>query len=281
MAKMFYTLEEAAQRLGKTPEEVQTMAERGELQEFRANDRLMFKREQVDLKAGGDAEDDLIPLADSGDLEPLTLASSGSATGIPIDPMNAKEQTGISIFDADATDEADPSALTRVVPVVSSPGFASDAGAGDPGASGSGSGLMDLTRETDDTSLGANLLDDVYGSETVAAQTQADEMSPEEGGALFESSSAAPAESESMSGGVAIPVAVEAYDGAGSGLVGGLAFGMAASALLAVFVLTLGLWSTGGSMMDVLGSNMWALVGGAAGLTLIGTLVGWFLGKKS
>lgn len=281
MAKMFYTLEEAAQRLGKTPEEVQTMAERGELQEFRANDRLMFKREQVDLKAGGDAEDDLIPLADSGDLEPLTLASSGSATGIPIDPMNTKEQTGISIFDADATDEADPSALTRVVPVAASPGFASDSGAGDPGASGSGSGLMDLTRETDDTSLGANLLDDVYGSETVAAQTQADEMSPEEGGALFESSSAAPAESESMSGGVAIPVAVEAYDGAGSGLVGGLAFGMAASALLAVFVLTLGLWSTGGSMMDVLGSNMWALVGGAAGLTLIGTLVGWFLGKKS
>lgn len=275
MAKMFYTLEEAAEKLGKSPDEVKGMAEKGELQEFRANDRLMFKREQVDLKAGGGEDEEHIPLADSGDLEPLSLASSGSATGIPIDPVNSKEQTGISIFDADATDEADPSALTRIAPAAAAPGFASDSG-----ASGSGSGLMEMTKETDDTSLGANLLDDVYGSETVAAQTQADAPAAEEGGALFESS---PAATEIEAGGTVstLPVALEAYDGAGSGLVGGLAFGMAASALLAVFVMTLGLWSTGGSMMSMLSENMWYLVGGVGGLTLLGALVGWMLGKKS
>lgn len=275
MAKMFYTLEEAAEKLGKSADEVKSMAERGELQEFRANDRLMFKREQVDLKAGGDGDDEHIPLADSGDLEPLTLASSGSATGIPIEPLNPKEQTGISIFDADSTEEADPSAQTRVAPAPVAPGFASDSG-----ASGSGSGLMEMTKETDDTSLGANLLDDVYGSETVAAQTQTDAPTADEG-ALFESSPAAAADAESSLPGATMPVALEVYDGAGSGLVGGLAFGMAAAALLAVFVMTLGLWSTGGPLMGTLASNMWALVGGVAGLTLIGALVGWFVGKKS
>lgn len=275
MAKMFYTLEEAAEKLGKSSDEVKAMAEKGELQEFRANDRLMFKREQIDLKAGGDSEDEIIPLADSGDLEPLSLASSGSATGIPIDPVNSKEQTGISIFDADATDDADPSAVTRIAPAVAAPGFASDSG-----ASGSGSGLMDMTKETDDTSLGANLLDDVYGSETIAAQTQADAPA-EEGGALFESTPATAGESDASMGAVVLPVAVEAYDGAGSGLVGGLAFGMAAAALLAVFVMTLGLWSTGGSMMSTFASNMWALVGGVGALTFLGALIGWILGKKS
>ncbi|HLO40718.1 MAG TPA: helix-turn-helix domain-containing protein [Phycisphaerales bacterium] len=275
MAKMFYTLEEAAEKLGKTPDEVRAMAEKGELQEFRANDRLMFKREQVDLKSGKDGDDDLIQLADSGDLEPLSLASSGSATGIPIDAGNAKEQTGISIFDADSTEEADPMAQTRITPVAANPGFGSDAG-----ASGSGSGLMDLTKETDDTSLGANLLDDVYGSETVAAETQADVASPEEGGALFEST---PATTEVDSGIPAggIPVAIEYYDGAGSGLVGGLAFGVAVTALLAVFVMSLGLWSTGGSMMTTFAENMWYMVGGAAALTLLGTVIGFVLGKKS
>lgn len=275
MAKMFYTLEEAAEKLGKSPDEVKSMAEKGELQEFRANDRLMFKREQIDLKAGGDSEDDHIPLADSGDLEPLSLASSGSATGIPIDPVNAKEQTGISIFDADSTEEADPSALTRVAPVAATPGFGSDSG-----ASGSGSGLMDMTKETDDTSLGANLLDDVYGSETVAAQTQADAPAPEEGGALFESTPAA-TEIDTGAPAAMVPMTIEVYDGAGSGLVGGLAFGMAASALLAVFVMTLGLWSTGGSMMSMLAENMWYCVGGAAALTVLGALIGFVLGKKS
>lgn len=276
MAKMFYTLEEAAEKLGKTPDEVRAMAEKGELQEFRANDRLMFKREQIDLKSGKDADDDLISLADSSpELEPLSLASSGSATGIPMDGSNAKEQTGISIFDADSTDDADPMAQTRVTPVAATPGFGSDAG-----ASGSGSGLMDLTKETDDTSLGANLLDDVYGSETIAAETQADAAPPEEGGALFESTPAT-AESDPGMGGTLVPVAVEVYDGAGSGLVGGLAFGVALTALLAVFVMTLGLWSTGGSMMGTFAENMWMLVGIAAGVTVVGTVIGFVLGKKS
>jgi len=68
MAKMFYSLEEAAAKLGKSEAQVRGMAESGQLQEFRDRDRLMFKVEQVDLIAG---DDGVIPLAESGELEPL------------------------------------------------------------------------------------------------------------------------------------------------------------------------------------------------------------------
>ena len=53
MAKMFYTLEEAAAKLGKNTDQVKDMVSSNQLQEFRDRDRLMFKVEQVDLLAGG------------------------------------------------------------------------------------------------------------------------------------------------------------------------------------------------------------------------------------
>ena len=62
MAKMFYTLDEAADRLKKSADEVKKMASSGQIQEFRDRDRLMFKVEQIDLLSadddlgGGDAE---------------------------------------------------------------------------------------------------------------------------------------------------------------------------------------------------------------------------------
>ena len=93
MDKMFYSIEEAAQKLGKSVDAVKEMVSKGQLQEFRDRDRLMFKREQVDLLAG-----------DSGELEPLTLASSGSAPGL----AESKESTGISIFEAETTDRDVP-----------------------------------------------------------------------------------------------------------------------------------------------------------------------------
>ncbi len=133
MAKMFYSLDEAAAKLGKTAAEVREMASRGQLQEFRDRERLMFKREQVDLLAGGGEDDGVIPLADSGELDPpLSPASSGSSIGV-----SPKEQTGISIFDADATDESDPSAVTRVTNAPAS--------LVDPGEKSGTGGMLDLS----------------------------------------------------------------------------------------------------------------------------------------
>ena len=176
MDKMFYSIEEAAAKLGKSVDAVRDMAAKGQLQEFRDRDRLMFKREQVDLLSGGHEDAEIKLAGDSGELEPISLASSGSAPGL----AESKESTGISIFEAEGTEEADPSAVTSVT---QSPGQLVDPG--DKSASGSG-GLLDLTREADDTSLGADLLGDVYGNDTIAQQTAA-EPAVTEPGALFES----------------------------------------------------------------------------------------------
>jgi len=276
---MFYTLEEAADKLGKTADEIRQMASSGQLPEFRDRDRLMFKVEHVDLISGASKkdDDDIIPLADSGELEPVSLSSSGSASAIGLE--SPKEQTGISIFDADATEEADPSAVTRIT---NAPQKLED-----PGRSGSGSGLLDMTRDVDDTSLGANLLDDVYGGqETIAQQTTEEPAmgtgAGMEGGALFETP-AADGDAALAGAGAAAPAYVvqEAYDGAGSGLVGGLAIGAVAALLLSAFAIMLGINNSGTDVLKTLGDNMWAFVGGLAGLTVVGAGLGMVLGKRS
>ena len=48
MAGMFYSLEEAAEKLGKTPDEVKQLAQEGKLREFRDGSALLFKIEEVD-----------------------------------------------------------------------------------------------------------------------------------------------------------------------------------------------------------------------------------------
>ena len=121
MAKMFYSIEEAAQRLGKTPDQVKEMAASGQLQEFKDRDKLMFKREQVDLLSGGAKGDSagFIPLAGSeGSSMGLQLDDSGAGPGggskggskggsgsghIELDDPAAKEKSGISIFDTEST----------------------------------------------------------------------------------------------------------------------------------------------------------------------------------
>lgn len=272
MAKMFYTLEEAASKLGKSVDEVKEMAERGQLQEFRDRDRLMFKVEQVDLLAGG-GEDDMIPLADD-DLEPLSLASSGSGSALEIE--NPKEQTGISIFEAEETETADPMAATQVT---TSP--AAGFSAGDAGASGSG--LLDMTREADDTSLGADLLEDVYGGET-QAETVASEPGlggTGESAALFETTGAA--SDVNAAAAVAAPpmVLVERIDGPGSGLAAGLALGMIVTLALTLVVVLMAMTGGGGAILAMVSGNFWAFVGGLAGLTVIAAVVGFLLLRRA
>lgn len=280
MAKMFYSLEEAAGKLGVAPEQVKEMADKGQLSIFRDRDeKIMFKAAQVDLLAGG-GEDDAIPLAADNDLEPLSLASSGSATGINLSPENPKEQTGISIFE-ESEEEADPSAQTQITSAGSG-----IIGLSDPGASGSRSGsrsgLLDAAKEADDTSLGADLLDDVYGGETVAQTSEEPAISSGDSavsGALFET----PASVEPSDAATPVPMmmAVEAYDGAGSGLLGGLALGAVLSLAVAIFAALMGLSGGGGGLLNTLGDNMMVIVGVLAVITLVCGVVGWLLGKKS
>lgn len=269
MAKMFYTIDEAAEKLGKSADEVQQMADSGQLQEFRDGDRLMFKKEQVDLLAGG-GDDDVLKLGD--DLEPLSLSSSGSATGLGLD--EPKESTGISIFDPDETETADPSAQTQVTDTGMDPGFDLD-------SASSGSGLLDLTKEADDTSLGADLLDDVYGQDTMGATAQEGESGIiDTPAALFEGSEGE-AETTTTAAPAGMPVMAEAYDGTWSGIGGGLALGIALCTAFAVAVVVFAMTGTINPVRDIIGGQFYAVAGGMAAILVIFAIIGMVLGKRS
>lgn len=311
MAKMFYSLAEAAKRLGKSEADVRQMASRGEITEFRDGDRLLFKVDQIDLLAGDDADDadmsSMIPLADTGGASAINLAESAagasgvglssgtfdidesgpgasgsglsgsgasgmSGSGSGVGAEGPKERSGVPVFDADELEQADPSAQTQL----SEGGFE---GGLNLDALGSGSGLMDLTRESDDTSLGAEgLLDELY-----PAGEQQQQGADAEGG-LFEGSPTAGELGVGAGEGPAVAVAAaEVYDGAGSGLAGGLSLGMvAACGLAAALVIMSVIGFVPGFFSSIGGQNaplVW--MGALAGAAFVLGIVGWLVGKKS
>jgi len=307
MAKMFYTVDEAAEKLGKSVDEVHELAKSGQIQEFRDQDKLMFKVEQIDLLGHSDEDvhldeadmSSMIPLADDepgdsfGDLsmdseldldspgsvasgefsmsESAALAASGSASALDLEPLepNTKERTGVSIFDADELDTADPAAVTQIT----------DSGFDELqlDSIGSGSGLLDLTRESDDTSLGAEFLDELYpGSD----EQTVDQDVP--GGGLFETTGRE--ESAGDAGGVAggAMVMAEQLDGASSGLAAGLSIGAVIALSLGLVAVILGIMGApADQLMTILADNYVIIVGSLVGAVVVFGLLGFVLGKRS
>jgi len=264
MAKMFYTLDEAARKLGKTSDQVRKMVESGQLQEFRDGDKLVVKREQIEAMVADDT-DAPITLADSGE---MSLADSGGGSGTGAGE-STKERSGISIFEADEMDETtDASAQTQVTSSVG--------GVRVPDAGGSGSGLLDLTRDSsDDTGLGAGLMQDVYSGSDSADEVPA--SGGRSGGALFESTGA----TTDMGAGAPVMVYAEQIDGVGSGLAGGLALGMIAALVIALFATVAGLAGAGSAIVGLGSGMVWGLIGGAALITLVAAGLGAFIGSRN
>ena len=111
-SKMFYTAEEAAAKLGKSVDQVLEMGKRGEIQEFRDRDKVMFKAEQINLLSGEEDGGD-IPRAledsshGSGHGAAIDLADStpGTKRGPAAKPAprsmaDSSDETGISAFEA-------------------------------------------------------------------------------------------------------------------------------------------------------------------------------------
>ena len=282
MAKMFYTLEEAAAKLGMSETEVQSLAESGQLQEFRDRDKLMFKVEQVDLLAGDDdVGDEEITLADTNpEIEPISLSSSGSASSLSLE--SSGEGTGISIFEPDDGEAADANADTLVSGgALGGSGFNMDAGA-------SGSGLAQLAFEPDDTSLGGNLLDDLAGDSQAGGTFSGDTgigdtaMGGSVSGALFEGSGSTESEFTPAAAPAMMPMGGEQYDGASSGLFGGMALGVVLVLMLALAVMVLGM--TGGSqalLSSVSTNTVYMIAGGGLGAVIIFGGIGWAMLRRS
>lgn len=186
MAKMFYSAKEAAEKLGRSEADLKTLVREGKLREFRDAGSVNYKVADVDgLLAKATPPKPMAKATSSGSqsgeivLEPadddsgVSIAPGGSdivslegvdsedtATGAKV-TKKAKEgssipSVGVNVFDDDDLDEhVDPLAQTAISDV---------AGMGLDG-SGGGSGILDLTRESDDTSLGRELLDEIYTGE--------------------------------------------------------------------------------------------------------------------
>jgi excisionase family DNA binding protein len=172
MAKMFYTTDEAAQKLGVSNDQLKGLVGENKLREFRDGARVMFKVDQVD-KLAADRKGGTAGGAKAGTGGPIGLADSG----VGLAPGDSHASDVISLADTGtASLSKDDTVVTGEGKKVFKPGEVkspADTGAQTQIQSaiddqlslegvGSGSGLLDLTRESDDTSLGAELLDEIY-----------------------------------------------------------------------------------------------------------------------
>ena len=250
MAKMFYTAAEAAAKLGKTPDELKHMVRDGRLREF-MDTGAVYRIEDINK---------LAPSA-PGDAVDLDLVDEEPAPGSKEDTVITS--AGISVFDdEDLQIESDPMAQTQITPSVDDQVSLE--------STGSGSGLLDLTREADDTSLGAELLEEIYptGPQHVESaevtSTSVQEPMPEPGQTTFVQ-----------------PVVIEAGDPlapafAGMALVGLL---VAAFAALVVTAIAMGLWP---DFLQTMAkeNNPFIFGGGAAAAAILFWVIGMVIGRS-
>jgi len=254
MAGMFYSLQEAAEKLNKTEEEIKQIVKEGSLREFRDGANLLFKVEEVEALMSGtglmpseqapepQTPTPEVPEPEALELEALepealepealepealepealelevpadeTLAPSEQAagtseillapeTGMPVAPSELTDADtaltgeGISVLgetdsDYQVTDDtlaetAVPMGTTGTGPEVPLEEIEEDVNLD---SFGSGSGLLDLSLQADDTSLGG-ILDEIY-----TAEVEGQEPAPAEVGSG--SAAAVVAEAEQM-----------------------------------------------------------------------------------
>lgn len=260
--KMYYTEEEAASKLGINVETLAEYVRDQRLRVFKDGARNMYKADEVDALAGTSEEMDIeLTPADTG--APLISLSDAD-----IEQTGGKEDTiitaeGISIFDEEdlEVETADPMAKTQIAPSledqISLEGV------------GSGSGLLDLTRESDNTSLGPALdgIDLEESPEEIPSIEEPPAMSAE---AFVGQTEAAVVPAQ--------PVTVEAADPS-AGLFNGI--------LVGCFILTLliggvTMAAAGGTLpgyLEMIDRNPLIVLGGGAVMVAVCGVLGLMLGK--
>jgi len=261
--KMYYTEEEAAQKLGVEPQRLGELVRDSKLRAFKDGPRIMYRVDEIDaLAASGELiqeeEIELTP-ADSSSGSVAGLARADQPTGGGKDDTVITAE-GISIFDEEdlEIDTADPMAKTHVA-------MSLEEQVGVEGA-GTGSGLLDLTRESDDTSLGAVL--ERIDSEPAGRSAAGDLTGV--GQAAVAVQAAQPT----------VPMVVEEPDPM-AGVFSGLAGGAAVLALLLAGTTFTAATETVPGFVSALGDNLlmaWLVCLVVLG---VGAGLGWFLGKSA
>ncbi len=283
MAEEHYSQEEALKKLALKQEELEKLVRDGRLREFRIDGQVKYKISEIDTLAeeinpsmssasadtdlGSESSLELLP-ADStdGGTDVISLDESGDQ----IAPVKAgKEDTvvtpaGVSVFDEDelAGFDADPMAKTQIAPSVTDELSLEGGG---------GSGLLDMTRESDDTSLGAELLDEIYADGKAAPPEKGGEEAAEpEAFEEVEPAAAATAPRAFM---------VEVVDPM-AGMFTGL---LVAAAILMGFAGLVAAGLTVGVLPGFVGwisSNILFGLIGAVVITAVGLVIGYILDKK-
>ncbi|MFI4910333.1 MAG: hypothetical protein ACIAQZ_01560 [Sedimentisphaeraceae bacterium JB056] len=185
MAEKTYTLEQAAAKLGKTPEEFKEFAKLNNISELREGTNILYDAKDVDTAATSQSDDTVLNIEDSV----IGLSDESSLLGLaPLDDAGEDEDefeidadmssmvelteadtrsglTGLT-DDAEEGDEGEDSILSLADsmstggPEESEAKIDADADIGSPGDEGSGSGLLDLSLQADDSQFGA-VLDDI------------------------------------------------------------------------------------------------------------------------
>ncbi len=305
MAQQFYSAKEAQEKLGLGADELKQLVRDGQLREFRDGGQIKYKSEEVGQLAenlatlsgslGGTSGDLVLETSDESSMgltgsDMLTLeeADRTEADAPVIDEQ--KEDTvitsvGVSVFDdEEGAEDADPGAVTVVAEkdkTGSSMSLESLSSSGTAG--GSGSGLLDLTRESDDTSLGAELLDEIYtedkesGMPEMGEATRAglDAQAEEEGETAPELEAPVAATQPVRS-----PIVIQAGMGAIDTAIGGAMVGAVVSMGIAGVAISANMQGVVPSFVQSLYQNMPIFGGALGGITLVGFFIGFVVGKR-
>jgi len=299
MAGMFYTIQEVATKLGKSEDQLKEMVKEGKLREFRDGAKILFKVNEVDAIAGPasmpfaeESAISLTPLDDSGSLMPA--GPGGSTSAIPID-------LGDEAFDLSKADTSLTGEGLNVLGETDSEFKITDDAMGKTHASaaaepsiekieedvnldsfGSGSGLLDLSLQADDTSLGG-VLDEIYpGAEAAAgggisAATPAAPMDvAAEAEQMLTETAAAPAEQmASINIGY-----VEPAPDAMSNMMGLMLIVPLLAAIYTIIVAVAAVQNTVPVILTVVQNIVWYVMIGAAVVSLLIMAMGFVFGGK-
>jgi hypothetical protein len=274
--KAYLSVEESCQMLGIEQQQLMEYASSGKLQMYRDGNKDLFKSQDIEALATELG----VSLADATD---LTAADAIQTPKPKEDSVITAE--GISIFDDEdlEIDEADPMAKTQIAPSLDDQIALEGVG--------SGSGLLDLTRESDDTSLGP-VLDDMegitgsgLGSGLVEAGLSSglDGMTSS-GGMVSSGRMGLDSTAGQIGGGVRVEtetVFIEEDDStdAISGMFGGLLVGAAVIMLIVLAATLAAQQQAEPRFLSALQGNMAILVVAVIAVTIIAGGVGYLVGK--
>jgi len=263
--KLYYTEEEATEFLGVESDRLSELVSENKLRLFKDGQRTMFRADDLEKLA-----EEMPAEKSAKQEEEIELSPADTSSGSSISLADADEPTsegkddtvitaeGISVFDEDEleTEAADPMAKTQI-------SMSMEDQANLEGAT-TGSGLLDLTREGDDTSLG-EVLDhiDADGSQAPLGE----ELLPEPQMVGSQAEAAAPRIVEEVD-----PTA---------GLFGGLATGAAVIMLVLGSIAMAEMVGVVPGYLEVLSKNVLIVLAAAVVIMGLAGGVGFYLGKSS